>query len=462
MSLRSMTRLILLPIAMLACASLSSGQQPGADRMPARLSLEEALRLARTHSPTFLQSQNDMDVAEAQVRSARGQFLPSVSASMGISGSQSHVETYPDPVTQKPEQLPTPSDSRGSGLSQGVSMGMTLFDGGRMFRALDAQKASARATEAAVRVQEQSLTAGVRQAFYTALRAEESIALNARLLASARDRLTQTEALFRTASKGQVDLLGAQEEIATQEMSLESAKNAAMKARIALAQVIGIASDGGFALDGALPPVFDPARLSLDALLALSLNGNPSVQRQELAVTVAEKMASAAMGSRWPTISTNLSYGRSVSVPEFGALSNAYRYLNPQNSSLGFGFGFSLPVFSRFSTTAAITSARASAQDARLQLAQTRLQVESDVRSAYIDFVDAYRSLQLAERRVALSEERLSLTQDQYRRGTITFSELQLMIDRAASSQRDALNARFVWVGAWIALELKVGSPIVQ
>ncbi len=61
-----------------------------------------------------------------------------------------------------------------------------------------------------------------------------------------------------------------------------------------------------------------------------------------------------------------------------------------------------------------------------------------------------------------MSDERLSLTQDQYRRGTITFSELQLMIDRAASSQRDALNARFVWVGAWIALELKVGSPIVQ
>jgi outer membrane protein len=442
--------------------SPGAAQLPNADRIPPKLTLEEALRLARTHSPVFLQTGNDLDVANANVRSAYGQFLPNVNANMGVSGGRSHVETYPDPITQKPAQLPNPTTSSGSSLSQGLSMGVTLFDGGRMLKNLAVQKANVDATSATQSVQEDALEAAVRQAFFTALREEQSIALSERLLVSAQDRLTQTEALFRTAAKGQVDLLGAREEIATQEMALTRAKADATKARLALAQAIGITSDGSFEVEGSLPEVYDPSTLNVDALLALALQSNPAVRRQQIAVTVAEKQASIAGTSRWPTLGASMSYGRSVSVPEFGALTAPYRYLNPQNSSMGFGFSIGLPVFSRFTTSASIATARAGAQDARLQLAQVRLQSQTDVRTAYIDFVNAFRSLQLADTKAALSNERLELSQDQYRRGSITFSELQQMIDRAAGSQRDALNARYVWISSLIALELRVGSPVVR
>jgi outer membrane protein len=455
-------RLGLVCAAFCAVTSTGAQAQQRTGVIPDTLSLPQALQLAHTHSPVFLQTSNDDDVASAAVRSAWGQLLPNLSANMNISGSQSHVETYPDPVTQKPQRLPEPATSSGSGLSQGLSMGVTLFDGGRTLRQLAAQRASERASAAYVASQATTLDAGVRTSFFQALRAEQNIALSERLLASAQDRLAQTEALFRTASKGQVDLLGAREEIATQQLSLERAKDDATKARLALAQIIGIPSDGSFALAGQLPEIYDPATLSLDGLLTQALQSNPVVLRQELNATVAEKQAAAAKGSRWPSLSANLSYGRSVSVPEYGAFSDAYKYLNPQNSHFSFGFGVSLPVFTRFSTASQITSARAAAQDAQLQLAATRLQVETDVRTAYIDFVNAFHSLQLADTKAALSQERLTLSQDQYRAGSITFSDLQQIIDRAASSERDALNARFTWITALIQLELKVGSPVVR
>src|SRR3982751_4939318 len=98
--------------------SASSAQAPTNDRIPATLSLEEALRLARTHSPTFLQTGNDVEVSDAGVRSAYGRFLPSLSTSMGVSASQSHVVTYNDPITQRPARLEDPQTAIGSGLSQ--------------------------------------------------------------------------------------------------------------------------------------------------------------------------------------------------------------------------------------------------------------------------------------------------------------------------------------------------------
>ena len=439
-------------------APLCAQGAPGADRIPARLSLEDALRLARTHSPLFLQTSNDVMVADANVKSAYGRFMPSLSTSMGVSGSETHTVTYLDPITQRPERLEDPQTSSGSGLSQGLSMGVTLFDGGAMFKNLALQKATARATESNIVIQQNALNASVRQSFYQALRAVQSIALSERLLASAQDRLVQTEALFRTAAKGTVDVLGAKEDIATYQMALETARNDATKARLALAQVIGIPSDGSFELVGTTPEVYDPARLSVDSLVALARRSNPTLQRQELMVGIAEKQLSSAKASRWPSLSASFNFSRSVSVPDF----TAYRYLNPQNNSKSLSIGASLPLFSRFTTSAAIAGSRANAQDSRYQLAQTSLQIETDVRSAYIDFTTAYHSLELADLKAQLSNERLALSQEAYQRGSITFSALQQIIDRAASSERDALNARFTWLTNLVALEIRVGAPIVK
>ncbi len=253
-----------------------------------------------------------------------------------------------------------------------------------------------------------------------------------------------------------MDILGAQVDVAQSEQALEAAKDGARKARLTLAREIGVRSTGDFEVVGELPAVFDPATLAVETLVQQALASHPAVQQQEQTAAVSEKRAAAAGASRWPQISGGFSYGRSVNVPDY----SAYRYLNPKNSSMGLSLSASLPLFNRFSTTAQITTARAAAYDSKLQLDQTRLQVESDVRAAFIDVQNAFSSLRLADRQSSLSEQRLTLSQEQYRMGSITFSELQLMIDRAATAQRDALNARFGWINSWIALEQRVGSPV--
>ncbi|HEX6694984.1 MAG TPA: TolC family protein [Longimicrobiales bacterium] len=450
--------------AALACATILTTApmgaiaqtRPPAVQIPARLTLEEALRLARTYNPGYQQYMNDVEVAEAGVRSAWGAFMPRLSTGMGISGGQSTTETYVDP-TGKPQRLDDPQISKGSSLSQSIGASFTLFDGGRMWRNLSAQRASVRMTEASISIQASDLDAAVRQAFYQSLRAGQSITLSERLLASAQERLRQTEALFRAASKGQVDVLGAQVDVAQSEMALEAAKDGATKARLELARAIGVQSDGMYEVVGDLPAVFDPATLDVNALVSTALTSNPAVLRQEQSAIVADRQAAAAKGSRWPSLGGNFGYSRSVNVPDY----SAYRYLNPQNSGISLSLNASLPLFTGFSTSAQITQARAAAHDARLQLQQTRLQTEANVRSAFIDLQNAFSSLRLADRQASLSEQRLALSQEQYRMGSITFSELQLMIDRAATAQRDALNARFNWITNWINLEQRVGAPVI-
>lgn len=444
-------------VAAAVAATVASAVAPvAAQQVPATLTLDDALRIARDQNPAFQRVRNDMEPAGMAVRAAwANAFLPNLNASMGFSGSQSTAVTGLDPFNQV-VRLEEPRRSRGSGASQGVSAGITLFDGFASIRNLQAQRAELGGTEAAIAAGEVQLVAQVSREYYQAVRTLRLISLEETLLASALDRLTTTEALLRLAARNRVDVLGARADVAQSEQAVERARGEADKARLALAATLGLDPTTSFTIDSVLPPVFDPSDLDAEALVASALATSPAIRQREASVAAANQRVSAARGRRLPTISGNVSYNRSVNQPGYGA----WGEFNPLNYGYSFGLSASLPVFSRFQTSANIATATAAAEDAVHDLRGARLNLERDVRSAVIDLENAYRSLQLAEQNAELSRERQELTQEQYRLGGINFTELQNVIDRTAQAERQALDARFQFITAVLGLEERLGSRL--
>jgi outer membrane protein len=420
------------------------------------LTLEEALRLAREHNPSFQRVRNDLDVAAASVRAAwASAFLPALNSSLSFGGSRSTTVTGLDPFGQV-VRLPDPTTSRGSSASQGVSTQLTLFDGLASVRNLSAQRAQYDATEAQVATLELQLAAQVAREYFQAVRAERLIALEDALLASARERLTRTEELLLIAARNRVDVLGARADVAQSEQSLQRARGEADKARLTLATTLGLDPTTSMTLDTVLPHVFDPSDLDPAALVARALAGNPVLHQREAAVAVARHRAAAARGRRLPSVSASAGYSRSVNERGYGAIGE----LNPLNYGFSFGMSVSLPLFSRFQISSAITDAAAAAEDAEHDLRGARLALERDVRAALIELDNAFRNLQLAEQNADLSRERQELTQEQYRLGGVNFTELQNVIDRTAQAERQALDARFLLITARLNLEEKLGARL--
>jgi outer membrane protein len=436
------------------CALLAAAALP-AQQVPTRLTVDDALRLAREHNPVLRRAANDAAVASWQVRQAWAAFLPSLSTGLGFganrSTSLSGVDDFGQPVSS-----PISRTFTSSSASQSISSSLLLFDGGASIRQLSARRAEARATDRMIEAQGLAVTAAVERAWYQALRAQQDIALEEQLLVSARDRLERSEALLRLAANDQVDVLGARADVATQQRNLERARGDAQKARLLLLQAIGLEPHGEFELAGELPVVFDPAGLSADSLVRLALRENPVVQQRTLQASAARQRTAAARGSRLPQISLSGSYGRSMS----GEGNSAFGRLDPPNSSATFGINVSLPLFSRFNTSVQVAAAEAAADDAEEDLRAERLQLGTEVRNAHIDLVNAHSSLQLAEQSAALSRERLELAQEKFRLGAISFTELQNVTDRTAQAERGALDARFAFVAARIALEERLGRPV--
>jgi outer membrane protein len=438
----------LLPLLVAATAS--------AQQVAGTLTLDEALRIARDQNPAFQRVRNDLEPASQAVRQAwANAFLPNLNASIGFSGSQSTAVTGLDPFGQV-VRLDEPRRSRGSGASQGIGGGITLFDGFASLRSLHAQRAEYDATEAAIDAQEVQLTAQVSREFYQAVRTLRLITLEETLLASARERLSTTEALMRLAARNRVDVLGAQADVAQSEQAVQRARGEADKARLALAASLGLDPATSLTVDPELPAIFNPSDLDPAALVTLALRNSPVIQQREAVVEAARHRAAAARGRRLPTISGNFGYNRSVNQVGYGA----WGEFNPLNYGHSFGISASLPLFTRFQTSAAIAAAATAEQDARHDLRGARLNLERDVRAALIDLENAYRSLQLAEQNAELSRERQDLTQEQYRLGGVNFTELQNVIDRTAQAERQLLDARFQFITARLTLEERLGTRL--
>lgn len=442
----------MLTVILTALTTSLLAQEP---TVPATLTLDEAIAIARDRNPTYRQAVNQRRASGAQMRSAFGQFLPSVSASMSFGGYTSQRVTGEDDFG-RPVALPAPIDFQGSSASQSIGASVTLFDGLTNLNSMRASRATTEQWTAAADRAAQQMAAETARRFYSVLRTERLVELEQRLLESSREQLANTERLFRTAGATREDVLGAQADVANQQMAVARAQGDVDKAMLLLKEQMGLAEEIRFQAVGELPTVSDPSGLTAEGLVGAATQDNPQLARMEAAANAAELRATASRGSRWPTVRASASYGRSMSLSSYDALFE----VNPRNRTFSFGLQMDWPLFTGFRTSQAVAQADVDARNAEEQLRAARLQLEREVRSALIDVQNAYRALQLAQQSAEFSRERLSLAQERYAIADISFANLQLIINQAAQAERQLLDAQFGYATAMVTLEEAVGTEV--
>ena len=423
--------------------------------MPPRLTLEDALAIARERSPELAQARNSLSAQGAQVSAGFGAFLPTLTGQLNFSGTDSRTVTGQNDFGQ-PVELPQAVAFQGSSSNQGLYTNLTLFNGLQNLRNYNAAKASFTAADEYRLAVQTRVDAETTRRFYDAVRTQQLIALEARLLGSAREQRDNTARLFRAASATQEDLLGAEADVAAQELQLARAQGDADKAVLGVREQLALVEPLAFEVEGELPPAWDPVTLDADSLVALALSTHPDVTRLDESARAAHLRASAARGGYWPTVRVGASITRSMNLSSYEALFD----FNPQNRMVGFSLTLDWPLFQGFQTRAQVSLATADALNAEESLRAGKLAREREVRAALIDLQNAYRGVALAERAAELSNERLRLSRERYAIGGIDFATLQILINRAAQEERQVINARYAFAASAVSLDERVGRPV--
>ena len=420
------------------------------------LSLEDALELARQNNPVLRQAINNLELTPAGMRAAWGAFLPDLSLNFGTGVTLNRrlqaEDFFGNPIANPNVEWVTNSSS-----SQTISAGIALFEGGGRFHQRGAERARGIARERSVEAELTDTYGRVANSFYQTIRHSDLLELELAILEGKRVDLESTRRLFELAVGTQVDVLGAELEVQRQERAVREAQNEHAKALLSLRAEIAAPDVDDFTTRGTPPEPFDPEALDEAVLISRASDLSPRLRQRQAEVDVGRASLSAQRSARWPTLRLNTNFNQNAYAQDYGA---AFKPFSDDSRYASARVSVSLPVFTGFSTERNIAEAQVQLANAEEQMRQTRLETERDVRSRLIDLRGAWDSYRLAERSSEIAEERLRLAREGYRLTTVTFSDLQLAIEGAANERRTAINARYDFAVARIALEQVVGGPL--
>lgn len=501
--------------AALIFASLALNGPMAAQEVQGTLSLDEALRLAKGNSPTFLSTQNDQSAADWRFRESLGAFLPTAFSS--VSGQ------YLAPGTPSLGLF----DAGQLGLdvtdyyfsSYSISLNYSI-SGNSFFQAASA-RATQKATAARIRAAEFDLESNVTAQYLVALRARDQAEVAQRSL----DRAMENEdlAMARVEVGAVIPADGKQAEVerGRAEVVLLDAESLYRSEKLRLLEALGVEAEGDFELVSEFE-VFDPDWDRQD-LVSRALGGHPSLRAFKAQENSGKAQVRQAWSSYFPTVSvtarwsgdarqigdedyvlnqatnslvssrSNCLFWNEVSAGLSSPLSGYPKscesdLLMPNPNGEGFvlseatraevlsnnkvfPFDFSprpfsifaqvsFPIFQGFGRQRQVAEARAASEDARLNLKAEELRLQTAVTQAYDDLSTAAQVVRIEERNLEVAEEQLTLAQERYRLGAAPYLELLEAQNSMAEAERDYLNAQYRFHGAIWALEAAVGERL--
>ena len=202
-------------LAPLCIAAASATPMVAQDRLPASLSLEEALRLAVRNNPRLQAVRNDVAVADWNLNAAYGAWLPSASLSSSVSWQGAGEQRFGSITADQLGFQDQPSflfSSYNAGVNYSLS-GRTLMAPGQARRNRDATRAQVRSEEAVLRL-------NVTKAYLEVLRQIEGLSLAEQELERARVNLRLARGRQEVGSGNAIDVQQAEVNVGRAEIRL--------------------------------------------------------------------------------------------------------------------------------------------------------------------------------------------------------------------------------------------------
>ena len=475
----------------------------GAQEVPERLSLEQAIEIARAANPGFRQTRNDEHVSDWNVRQAYGRLFPQANASASL-GWQGTGEQQLGTLTLGDLGFGNQPSYYNSSYSLRLSYSL---DWATILGPSQA-KADRVTTRAQIGMAEANLVSQVTAQYLETLRQQEAVRIAEVQLENSRFNLRLAEAQLEIGTVTGIDVGQAEVQVGRSDVQVLQARNGLETGRIRLLQQLGQRVGGEFELSTIFEltaPTWEVAELR-----DMALTRNPTLAARRSARASADIGVNSARSSYLPTlslatgwtgftrqasttdfqiaqaqaqvagsiaqcVSTNGLYSRLVPpLPPLDcsrfAFTDAQRQaIISQNDQFPFGFvgspptvslSLSVPIFVGLSRQRNLEAARVQRDDAVEQIREQELALEADIAIGLANARTAYQSALLEERNRELADRQLLLARERYQLGEVTFVDLVAAQTVLAQAEVDQVRAVFAYHDVVTNLEALVGVPL--
>lgn len=440
--------LVFLAVPTLGAQVLKPGLQPGLTRAPdsaRKISLYEAIRMAQQNSPQAIQAEGTERTSKAARVSAIGAILPSATLNAGrviqFGGGQTRIN-------QNGEQVAITAAPTNS---TGLSLGMTLFDGGQRLYDLRTAKFNIVAAEANRVAVKYNVALQVKQQYYAVLAAIESWDAAELQMAQAQEQFKTSVAKVRAGVATRSDSLRGVVQIGNAQLALITAQTNKEAADAALTRLVG----------SEVPVTVDPASIQENmaalpdsAELAALAKRGPAVEQAQAGVDAAEEVRKASKATYLPSLSANYSRTGSGIDPRFGLGTDPFSY----NGRLSFSLSY--PVFNNFLREEQVVRARVAEVNAQAALRDSQLAAQQSLTQYIGALRGASQRVAVQVASVAAAEEDVRVQQQRYNIGASVLLDLITSQAALAQAEQALIQARYDYRIARAQLEALIGRDL--
>ncbi|MEL7339840.1 MAG: TolC family protein [Bacteroidota bacterium] len=459
-----------LHLSLLAVLSLAFASAFG--QGPELWTLERCLETASQNAPIATQAKLTQELADWDLKTAKSQRLPSISASSGL-GMQLGYTIDPTTNTFDNQQIGY------NGIN--LNAEMTLFAGGSVHQNIKAERYQQQSTTWQQQEVINQLKLRVLIAYMNALMGAEQVqqaSLEEASLQAQRDNIKrQIESGTRSAN----DRLELEVQLAQNRRLIVQAQQQVALAEAELRFLLALDQDAPLRLAPWEDTDNSPLLESGPGFL---LAHYPTIQDREAQLKAAEYRLKASRGNAMPQItlfgSLNTNYSsvsqkvvgfevdnQSENVSFMGTEGTLVRFNespiyapNPYFNQLRENFGqqvgvfFSIPIFQQTRNHISVQRSKVDLLQAKVALQNERQQLSFTVQQAFIAQKTAYDNYETAQQAAAVNEQLLQNKEREFKLGSCNALDYFIVRNRSLNAQRQLISARYDYYYRSKVLEL--------
>lgn len=400
-----------------------------------RWTLDDCMRYAVAHNFDVRSAEISHSNDRSDYRNAVGGFLPSVGASIGLTGNFGRSI---DPATNTYDNLRTLSNS------YGVSLSWTLFDGGRMINDFKEAKARRSMSEKAIDSSRDDVAITVMDAYVNLQYYGELLKITEAKKEESRLLLQKTRRMKELGMKSAVEVSQAAAQFADDDYTHINTVSNFVKANLALKTAMNYPIADSLALSASVDSIPIGILRGASDIFEFAKLHNPKMQQARLNEQSATYALRSAKGSYAPTISleagisdyyythagaSNLPFGKQMDV-------NLGQYV---------GVSVSIPIFDGFSRASTVGKAKNAQLEARLNYDRKLYELQSGIEQAVADCRSLALETDKMRSKVAADSIAYSLSRRKYEEGLMSFPDLQTSANSWYASQAELLKATLLY-----------------
>lgn len=386
-----------------AQSHVDATQAPSSPDSIPRLTLEDAIRLAKNNAPDFRVALAEAGIAHEGSVQTRAALLPALSYTTGA-------------IITQPNGTATGVFVGANGpheyLSQGVVHEALSFASVADYRRARAQEALARAkAEIAAR----GLVTTVTKDFYGVIVAQQKYANAQAAAAEAQKFVKLSQQLENGGEVAHSDVVKAQLQANDRERDVQDLQLAAEQAKLGLAVLIfpNFTPDYEVVNDLAQMPLLP----ELTHVQDLAAHNNPEIAAANATMQASQHEVSAAVAGHLPSISFDYFYG--IDANRYATYTDGIHNLGYQAVAT-----LNLPIFDWGATQSKVKQAELQRDVARVQLSAAQRTALANLRLFYNEAQTARKQIDLLKQSADLAAESLRLTALRYQAGEATALEV--------------------------------------